>query len=393
MGGGIVALPVETGAIGFWSSLFYLAVCWIFMMSTGLLYAEASLWMDEEDAHVVTMSKHLLGRFGEWVSILLYLFMGYASLIAYNAGGSSLVVAFISFVTGVQVSGWLACIIFAVVFGGVLYLGARIIGMINAIFVVGLLIAYIGLIALGIPEVKLDLIERINWTSSFTVLPLVLTTFSYQMVVPSMTLYLKHDAKALKFAVVVGTTLPFIGYALWQFVVLGIVPNSGVHGLAEAYRLGKAATDSLIYFVQSPILRQLSQFFAFFAIVTSYFGIGLGLYDFLSDLTKIKKKGWGRFILGLLVILPTLYFTVIYPNAFLFALEVTGGLGDSILNGVIPILMVWIGRYVVGNKSDFKSPVGSRPILAILCCFAFYVLGVQIYNFFCSSLESIIVRA
>ena len=380
IGGGILALPVETGWLGLWPAIAVLVFSWAFMTLTGLLYAEASLWMKEKDAHVVTMSKHLLGRFGEYVAVLLYLFMGYASLVAYNSGGSVLIVNFVNSISDWGVTRWEACIIFAFIFGSVLYLGSKILGWINTAFVVGLIVAYIGMVTIGIGEVQIALYDRFHWDGMYFILPLMITSFSFQMIVPSIALYVEHDAKALRRAVSWGTCLPAVAYLLWLVVVLGVVPNEGNHGLAEALKDGLAATESLKFFTKSRWLASFAEYFAFFAIVTSYLGIGLGLYDFLSDLTKIKKKGWGKFILGLLVFLPTLYFTVIFPNAFLSALDITGGLGDSLLNGVIPVLMVWIGRYYVGYESEIKVPGGRFSLIILFLC-SLLILGTQIVKF------------
>lgn len=381
VGGGILALPVETGWIGLWPAILVLLASWLFMTLTALLYAEASLWMHEDDAHVVTMSKHLLGRFGEYIAIILYLFMGYASLVAYNSGGSILIVNFVNVISDYGLARWEACIIFAVIFGSVLYLGSKILGWINSAFVIGLIVAYFSMVTIGIGEIQTTLYNRFAWKGMYSILPLMITSFSFQMIVPSLALYLDHDAKALKRSIMWGTCIPAAAYLLWLVVVLGVVPNEGAHGLAHALKQGVAATESLKYFTQSRWLASFAEYFAFFAIVTSYLGIALGLYDFLSDLTKIQKKGWGKFILGLLVFVPTLYFTVIFPNAFLTALDITGGLGDSLLNGVIPVLMVWIGRYCIGYESELKLG-GGRFVLFLLFTFSLVILTSQIVKFF-----------
>ena len=70
-----------------------------------------------------------------------------------------------------------------------------------------------------------------------------------------------------------------------------------------------------------------------------------GLFDFLSDGLKIPEKGRGEVLLAALVLIPTIFFAVFYSRAFIVALDTSGGFGDAILNGVMPVLMVWIGRY------------------------------------------------
>ncbi len=90
VGGGMLALPVDTAIAGFFPSSIVMTVAYLFMMVTGLLIIEVTLWL-EEGAHFMTMSSKLFGRFGKYCTVLIYLFMGYASLIAYNSAGSHLI--------------------------------------------------------------------------------------------------------------------------------------------------------------------------------------------------------------------------------------------------------------------------------------------------------------
>ena len=85
IGGGILGVPIEAGPLGFFPSAIMLLGSWLFMTMTAFLYAEATLWMEDENAHIVSIAKYLLGRWGEVASVILYIFMGYASLVAYHA--------------------------------------------------------------------------------------------------------------------------------------------------------------------------------------------------------------------------------------------------------------------------------------------------------------------
>jgi len=86
IGGGMLALPVSTGVSGFFPSIAMMFVCWFAMTSTALLLLEISLWMSP-GAHIITMTSQILGVPGKIVSWILYLFICYASRVAYTAGG------------------------------------------------------------------------------------------------------------------------------------------------------------------------------------------------------------------------------------------------------------------------------------------------------------------
>jgi tyrosine-specific transport protein len=368
IGGGILGVPVEAGSLGFYPSAIMLLMSWLFMTLTAFLYGEAALWMKDENAHIVSIAKHLLGRWGEWIAVIFYIFMGYASLVAYNSGGSQLIGNLFQGMFSVTLTPIESSILYAGVFGSVFYFGAKILGAINTLLMLGLIVSYVMMTTMGIEGVKSELLSRSSWTGFYAVIPLMITSFSFQMIVPSVALYLDKDAKDLKYTLIFGATLALVFYLLWIFVVMGTVPNEGKDGLKEALEHGQVATVSLRLYAHRNIIAVLGEWFAFFAITTSYLGIGLGLFDFLADLFRIEKKGLGKFILGLLVVLPTLYITMTYPNTFLDALDITGGLGDSILNGVIPVLMVWMGRYVIGYESELKLMGGKTVLSALFIC-------------------------
>lgn len=380
VGGGMLALPVEMGVSGLFPSLLVMAISWAFMTLTGLLLVEANLWM-EEGAHVMTMASRLLGFPGRVVSVVLFLFMGYGSLVAYNAAGTDFIIQSVHLIGGITLTYWQAAVLFAVIFGLLLFTGTHFLGRINTILIGGMVVTYLFMVFSGIPEIQASYYEHAKWGKSFFGLPLVLATFSYQMIVPSLTPYLKRNAVALKRCVFWGTTIPFVVYAIWQLIVLGIVPLYGEYGLEMALSKGKAATWSLRHFVDSPFLSFSADSFAFFALVTSYLAIALGTYDFVADSLRIPKKGLGKISVGALVVIPTLVFAIKYSNAFIVALGITGGFGDSILNGLIPILMVYVGRYRRRIEGPY-TVFGGKPLLGALSVFALIVIYVQILELF-----------
>jgi len=379
IGGGMLALPVSTGVSGFFPSLVVMAVCWLIMTLSALLLLEASLWM-EEGVHLITIASRLLGAPGRWISWCLYLFICYASLVAYTAGGGVQIATAFKHYFNLEVSKEIGAILFLATFGCIVDLGSRVVGRVNAILFIAMISAYFILTGIGIEEVGFHNLRHAYWPAALLSIPLTLTTFSFQTMVPSLTPYLNRNGRALRIAVIAGTSLTFLIYSLWQWLILGIVPVEGDNGLAEALRRGEPATQFLREHVSGNWIYALAEYFAFFAIVTSFLGIGLGLVDFLSDGLKVEKKGWGKLFLGTLIIVPTLLFATQYERAFLLALELSGGIGDAILNGMLPVLMVWMGRYHLGLTGTFRLPGGKAILSFIFLGFLFaFLVQVWIY--------------
>jgi len=364
VGGGMLALPIATGVNGFIPSIAIMAVSWFAMTVSALLLLEVSLWM-EEGAHVISMCSKILGPLGKWIAWLMYLFICYASLVAYTAGGGLQIADLFQNYFGLSLSNDLGCLIFVLIFGGVTYFGSQVIGRVNAILFVAMIAAYVLLVGLGSSEIKPSLLFHRKWSRAYIALPLLLTGFSFQTMVPSLTPILKRNASALRWAVIGGTTITFLIYVIWQALILGIVPVGGENGLFVALQKGLPATIFLRQNVDGFWITNVAEFFAFFAMVTSFLGLSLGLYDFLSDGLKIQNKGFGHIKLAALVLIPTVIFAVKFERAFLIALDSTGGFGDNILNGIIPVLMVWIGRYHLGYKNGFRIPGGKILLIAV----------------------------
>lgn len=388
IGGGMLALPVATGISGFIPSMVVMFVCWMAMTATALLLLEVTLWM-EEGAHVITMTSRILGPFGSIVSWVLYLFICYASIVAYTAAGGAMMISFLDQLLGVSLGKELGCLIFILLFGLIVDLGTQIVGRVNFILFISMIAAYFALVGMGISEVRPSLLLHQRWSSAILAIPLLLTSFSFQTMVPSLAPYLKRNAVGLRIAIIGGTFIAFIVYAIWQWMMLGIVPVEGSHGLAAALSVGSTPIQFLKEHVNGEWIVSVAEYFAFFALVTSFLGIALGLFDFLSDGLKIKKEGKGKLFLGLLIIVPTFVFSAYFERIFLLALETSGGFGDSILNGILPVLMVWVGRYYTGYSSELKMP-GGKPLLLIILIFFIFSLCLEIFvqaGFICSMFD------
>ena len=89
IGAGMLALPIVTAVSGFMPSIIVFAICYLFMMATGLLLVEALSWYKGE-FNLVSLATTLLGPFGKWLAWLLYLFLFYTLTVAYTAGGADI---------------------------------------------------------------------------------------------------------------------------------------------------------------------------------------------------------------------------------------------------------------------------------------------------------------
>jgi tyrosine-specific transport protein len=372
IGGGMLALPVLTSLAGFFPSLFIYLLCWLFMASTGLLFLEICEWMPKE-SNIVTMAEKTLGSWGKAFAWILYLFLFYCLMVAYVVGSGNIVVEFLDN----KIPDWLGPILFVILFSPLLLIKTFLAGRLNILLMAGLILSYLAFVVLGFRYVRTDLLLQADWSKSLMALPIAFTSFAYQGIIPTLASYMHHDAPRIRKAILIGSFIPFIAYAIWEWLILGIVPVDGPGGLAEALEKGSNAVQPLKSFIQNPFVYIIGQYFAFFALVTSFLGVALGLRDFLADGLKIEKNAKGKLFLSLLIFIPPLLIGIYNPHVFLKALDYAGGFGCALLLGLLPILMVWRGRYHLHLPDQHQVP-GGRLLLLVLGIFVVFEVLIEI---------------
>lgn len=377
IGGGMLALPVTMALSGLIPSTVLMLLCWSMMTITGLFFIDLALSIDKE-SHIISITGHYLGRWGQAVAWILYLFIGYASVVAYTAEGAEIFGKLIEVLGGVIVSKPWAIITLVAFISFALFSGHHWLGTVNTLFFFLMLGCYLFVIALGLPEINMSYLQRSEWKYSLLSVPLLLTAFSFQTMVPSLTTYLGRSRYHLRAAVILGTCLAFIFYFLWQIVVLGTVPVFSSDGLFQAFQQGHSATKPLQAHIANPYLSLIVTFFGLFALMTSFIAMAMGLFDFLADGLKLKKSGLNKLLLIVLIAFPTIFCAMQYEKIFLIALDATGGIGDSILNGVFPVLMMLLMAKAKGlskNQALKSQPIYYIVFIFFLSCFVLEILS------------------
>lgn len=376
IGGGMLGLPVVTGPSGFLPSLLVLVSSWAFMTLTGLLFCELCLWKKEQ-VNILGLCRTTLGKNGTFLCWLLYLFLFYSLTIAYLVGGSNFINDFI----GVDLSPPGRIAIFVAIFVPLVLLGKRVIDPVNQLFMMGLLLSYFGLVFIALPSISSDLLAHQNWMMIFKAFPIAFTAFAFQGTVPTLCSWMDYDGPKIRKALVVGTSITLVAYILWQAIFLGIVPKEGEHGLIATLREGRDAVHPLQYFTQNTAIWGFARAFGFFALTTSFLGVGIGLVDFLRDGLGIVKKNFkSQLVLAIAAYAVPVIVAVLCPWIFLNALGLAGGIGCALLLGVMPIAMVYYAK--LKQKTSFleNSILGRTSFLLLLLTFAVFEIICEVIS-------------
>ncbi len=370
IGVGMLALPVATSQGGFLPALCVYLVCWIFMLCTGLLILEACIWMPKE-SNLITLTSRLLGKWGKMCCWILYLFLFSCLMVAHVTGGGDVV----SQISRGMLPFWSSTLLYVAVFAPVVYLGTLWVDRFNLILMLGVLITYLFFISNSISHIIPSYLSRMDWGKVGAALPVVFTAFGYQSLVPTLYNYMNRNIAKVRLAIILGTSIPFVIYVIWEIIILGIVPFEGQEGLLESLRIGSTAINPLGSYLNNPTLLTVGQAFAFFAMTTSFLGISIAFVDFLADGFKVrKKKGLHKLSFCLFIFGLPLLISWINPHLFIKALSLGGGFGVAILLGAIPIMMVWTGRYFDGYSLLHQQLPGGKITLSLLMAFVFLEL-------------------
>lgn len=378
IGAGMLALPVRTGLAGLYPSLFLFLVAWLFMTFTAFLFLEVSLWMDRE-TDLISMAEEILGRAGKFLSGISYLLLLYSLIVAYISGSACFVAEVVQSYFHFDLPAWFAPIPMLIVFGSFVYLGTAPVDYLNRFLMFGLTAAY-SLLVVFVPlnaDINLDYFVHQDWKYLLVSLSVVVTSFGFHVIIPSMSNYMDKNVCQLRRSLFIGSLIPLIVYVIWELLILGVAPLKGSAGIVSAWMNDLPATHLLKSILTNSWVFIAARFFVFFSITTSFLGVALSLSHFLADALKVKKTPSGNLLVCMLTFIPPLLFVLTWSKVFYLALEYAG-IFVAVLLGILPILMVWVGRYSQ-NRKGYRV-FGGRLFLMAAMIFFISVVCLETLN-------------
>lgn len=377
IGAGMLALPIITGMSGFIPSIILILISWFFMTFTGLLLLEVNGWFIER-SNIISMSGRSFGVLGRILSWVFYLFLFYSLSVAYISGGGNILSSSIGSIFSVVISSKIYITIFVVVSAFIVYLGTSTVDFLNRIFMCLLFLSYLGIVFLGLTKIKIGYLSHVNFSSGLIAIPILITSFGFHNMIPSLVSYMENDYKKVKKSIILGGLIALGIYLIWEFFVLGIVSYSH---LFSGFAKGSEASQILMTYLDSTWVGFFVKSFAFFAIITSFLAQTLGLTHFIADGLRVFPNKKNRSWLVLLAIIPPSFFAITYPTVFFKALSFAGGFCAVCLFCILPALMVWNGRYYKQYVSSYMAK-GGKIALVLVILFSLFILGQELFRIF-----------
>ncbi|MGD8170465.1 aromatic amino acid transport family protein [Vibrio sp. TRT 21S02] len=370
IGAGMLALPLASAGIGFATSLLIMFGLWALMAYTALLMIELHQHAPA-GATLHTLAKQFLGKRGKWLASFAMLFLFYALCAAYIAGGGSQFSERVHQLLDIRLEPTTATILFTVVVAAVVAIGTAMVDKVNRVLFLTKLIAMAMVLFFLAPNVTESYLLSMPIKQGLVIasIPVIFTSFGFHGSIPAIVNYLDGNTRALRIAVIIGSAIPLIIYVFWQTVTLGVVSqneimqNAGLTGLI----------NTLSHTVHERGLSTVIGVFADLALLTSFLGVSLGLFEFLGDSLKKKSTNKDRVFIAAITFTPPMVFALFYPQGFIMALGYAA-IALAILAIFLPTLMVMKLR----KSSDYTS--GYQVMGGNMTLFATAVIGLMIVS-------------
>lgn len=381
IGGGMLGLPIATAQGGLLFSSVLFVVCWMLMAFTALLTLEVNLCFPK-NSNVISMARRTLGKPAEVICWTVYLFFLYALVAAYVAGGQDILRGLLQSV-GVTWPAWLAGTVFVMVFGAIVSLGTKSVDLFNRIMMIikfGSLFILMSLIAAHVEPERFAVGRPQFLLPALTV---VITSFGFSIIVPSLRAYFHDDVKQLRLAIILGSFLPLLCYLAWEAAIFGAIPLDGVAGLANLMQSDQPVSglmQAIGLHIPADTVVLLTKLFTSICVLTAFVCVSLSLSHYLADGLHMDWVGASKYFVILLTFLPPLLIAVFYPRAFISFLSIAG-LCCVLLQAFMPALMAWKVRYTQRLPMTYQVAGGKVALLLAMFLSLLIVVVSGVYLF------------
>ena len=376
VGAGMLAIPIVSAHESFRLSALLLIAAWFCMTVGAFAVLEVNLWF-KPGSNLVSMAEGTLGAWGKTITSLLYLLLMYSLICAYLSSASGVLETFLDAYVG-DVSRTFSTVTTLIVLGGVVYAGMGAVDIANRLFMTVKLFIFALIIIVLAPSLQVEKLLHGDFMIRNSAFIVMVTSFGYATILPSLRECLNSDRKALKGIVLVGSLGAFVIFLIWLCIVQGVLPREGEHGL-----IAMAASDNsssrlmlaITHVAEYDWMKYIASIFVSVYVLTSFLSVSISLADFIADGLKKTKEGTDGVLIHLLCFLPPLLVVLLKPGIFITALAYAGIWCISLLV-ILPLLMLYSGRYR-NALSDHHILPGGRWFLSVMIVIATAFLLVQ----------------
>ncbi|VEH68557.1 tyrosine-specific transport protein-1 [Rodentibacter pneumotropicus] len=281
------------------------------------------------------------------MSLLILL---YALSAAYITGGGSLLSGLPTAFGMEAMSLQTAIILFTVVLGSFVVIGTKGVDGITRLLFIGKLLAFAFVLFMMLPKVATDNLMALplNYAFVISASPIFFTSFGFHVIMASVNSYLNGNVRQFRKAILIGTAIPLFAYLVWQLATHGVLSQSEFVRILQAEPTLNGLVNAVREITGSNMMGEVVRIFSALALITSFLGVMLGVFEGLVDLFKRYHLPHNRLSLTVTAFTPPLVFALFYPEGFISALSYAGLL-CAFYCLILPIGLAWRTRQVSPN--------------------------------------------
>jgi len=327
IGAGMLAMPLTSAGIGFGYTVLLLVGLWALLVYSGLLFVEVYQTADRLNDGVATLAEKYFGITGRVLATFSLLILLYALSAAYITGGGSLLSGLPTAFGFESLSSELSIILFTVVLG-----------------------AFVFVLFMMLPKVSVDNLMALPLDYAFVIsaAPIFFTSFGFHIIMGSVNSYLDGSVTQFRKAILIGTAIPLVAYLVWQLATHGVLSQNEFVQVLQADPTLNGLVNATRQITNSHIMGEIVRVFSALALITSFLGVMLGVFEGLGDLFKRYKLPHNRLTLTVAAFTPPLAFALYYPEGFIAALSYAGLL-CAFYCLILPIGLAWKTRQANPN--------------------------------------------
>ena len=341
---GLLGLPVVTASNNYVLSIAYVMSAWLLMSTGAWCLLQVNLWLPP-GSNLISMSEATLGKTVKMITWGVYLLLLYSLICAYLAASGDILQSLLRDIH-IIIPRTLATILAALSLGSIVYLGIRSVDKVNRLLMSVKIIICLSLILLVAPHATLSHLQLGNSHWHNSVWLVVICSFGYAIILPSIREYLDSNKKQLNRVVLIGSLVPMVLYLVWIAVIQGSLLRYGHHGLIamnNAANTNSMLMNALAGLTHHASLKSISIVFISICSVTGLLGVSICLVDFLADGLKRPRQGLNKLLLVGITFTPPTLIVILKPTIFVHALAYAGLFCLYVLVG-LPIAMYVVGK-------------------------------------------------
>lgn len=334
IGAAMIAMPITAAKIGFFGSiLLMIIIAWVMYYLSQISLEIFKI--HRSDSSIAKISGEVIGKKTQFICSVCTLLLLMSLLVAYISGLGEVISTFSSL-------DYKTAVLFLVI---ILFLSLsishKIFDYYNRLAFSLKLCVIVMITIILTPYISTDNLAMnsnidIKDISVLGIIPVFVTSFGFHGSIPFIYKLLDHDESLYKKATTYGCVITLLVYILWLTLTFGSIQHRNLINSDESL-----SNFILLFQLNSELLSTSIKLFALLAILTSLFGVAVGVYDFIAEILIDKS----RFIIsGITFLLPAI-FCLLGKSLFITALSFAG-CALTIIAIIIPTVI----RFKLGGK-------------------------------------------